>query len=412
MMTINDFLIKHNMDPQIVNPTVYAPKMVEHMLSGLNGNRIDMPMIPTYLSNEGQIPHGEKVIVIDAGGTNYRSALASFEKDGCHIEHVQVQAMPGVGTPVTWDTFISFVADSIMPIINESDLIGFCFSYSAMITPSMDAVVESIDKEVVVTGSEGKLLGASLISNLEARGITGKKCIILNDTVAALLGGSANLEKSKYSDIIGMICGTGFNTCASYKGMIINLESGMYNGIPQGDIDIELDKTSTQPGEKFLEKLTSGAYLGTICKLALLTAIKEGYISSINDSLEKIEKFDGSIVDELASGNDRYGLFNNDADINFAKNLSLAIFERSARCACTTILSLMLLNDTGKDYLHPMCVCAEGSLISKSKHFKGFLDSLISEYITTQNSRYADIVIGHDTTLPGSAAAALLNYNK
>ncbi len=76
--------------------------------------------------------------------------------------------MPGTEKSASWEEFISFTADSIMPLMDEAELIGFCFSYSADITPEIDGLVRRIDKEVVITGATGQLVGASLIAGLRA----------------------------------------------------------------------------------------------------------------------------------------------------------------------------------------------------------------------------------------------------
>ena len=159
---VQDFLEAHDMEPERVDPKREAALMLEDMRRGLAGEKSDMPMIPTYLSNDAQLPLGRSVAVIDAGGTNFRSALVRFEEDGCHVSELSKCRMPGVGEPCTWEEFISFVADRIEPLMGRAESIGFCFSYSADITPDMDGRVIRIDKEVVVTGSEGKLIGASL----------------------------------------------------------------------------------------------------------------------------------------------------------------------------------------------------------------------------------------------------------
>ena len=159
MSNTSEFLGKHSLLPQSVDPRQCSVKMADHMRSGLEGRIIDMPMIPTYLKGIGSVVPGRNAIVIDAGGTNYRTALAAFSPEGCHITGLKVCRMPGTIKPVTWDEFISFVADSIMPFTDYSDVIGFCFSYNADITPDMDGIVHRIDKEVVITGCEEQRIG-------------------------------------------------------------------------------------------------------------------------------------------------------------------------------------------------------------------------------------------------------------
>ena len=423
MSNASEFLGKHSLLPQSVDPRQCSVKMADHMRSGLEGRIIDMPMIPTYLKGIGSVVPGRNAIVIDAGGTNYRTALAAFSPEGCHITGLKVCRMPGTIKPVTWDEFISFVADSIMPFTDYSDVIGFCFSYNADITPDMDGIVHRIDKEVVITGCEEQRIGRSLLAELERRGVQGKKVVILNDTVAALLGGSVNLDQEKYSDFIGMICGTGLNTCASVSAsqitklqgsftgkMLINLESGTYSGIPAGDVDATVDEHSHNPGEKLMEKMCSGAYIGEVCHTAFRFAAAEGYIPvEVLTRMDAIPHFDGAVVDSLACGHDPFSLFDTEEEQLFAKDVALSLFERSARCAAANILAILRINDTGKTPEKPACVCAEGSLIARSKYFLSFLQKALKEVEEGPDARYVEIVLGQDTTLPGSAVAALLN---
>ena len=285
---VQSFLARHGMSPERIDPGVYAPMMAQSMAEGLEADGRMLPMIPTYLKNSGAVPLGESAVVIDAGGTNFRCALARFTEAGCEISEVKKMPMPGIGKSATWEEFISFVADAVMPFMDRAEKIGFCFSYSADITPEIDGRVIRIDKEVVVTGSEGKLVGASLLEELERRGCRGKSVVILNDTAAVLLGVSATLDKEKYSGFIGQINGTGTNTCcivplgkigklhaSGDEGVIVNVESGLYDGLPRGDFDLELDCESNNPGSKHLEKMTSGVYLGALCRIMFRAAAND-----------------------------------------------------------------------------------------------------------------------------------------
>ena len=409
------------MSPELIDPAVYAEKMRKDMEHGLKGEKSSMPMIPTYIKSDGQIELGRSVIVIDAGGTNFRCGLAEFTEDGCKLSCVEKYTMPGFGKSVSWDEFISFCADKIQPLTDKSDLIGFCFSYNAEITPEIDGMVRRIDKEIVITGSEGKLVGLSLRKELERRGISGKRVFILNDTVAALLGSAYKLDKARFGGFIGQITGTGANTCCVVPitqitklgsdkegSIIVNMESGLYDGFPQGDFDRILDAKSNNPHEKQLEKMVSGAYLGELGRIALEQASKEGYISEkTGENLAALGGFDTSMIDAWASG-ERLELLTDDAsEQEFVKELCAALFSRSARCMCSTLLGIMLLTDIGRD--KPVCICAEGSMIDKSRHFRPYLLEYLKEYGEKALGRYAVMQIGYETTLPGSAAAAILN---
>lgn len=417
-----DFMRRHGMAAE-VDSVKYAKLMAEDMKRGLAGEKSSLPMIPTYIKFDGNIPKGKSAAVIDAGGTNFRCGLVTFNEGGYEISEVTKRKMPGIDKPSTWEEFIDFVAESIMPLMDKTELIGFCFSYNADITAEIDGLVKRIDKEVVITGSSGKLVGASLTAALDARGIHGKRVFILNDTVAALLGSSCTLDKSLYGGFIGQISGTGTNTCCalpysripklsteSEESILINLESGLYDGIPQGDFDVILDRDSNNPDEKIMEKLTAGVYLGELGRLMLNAAADEGLLSDGSAKLVRaLGKIDASYIDAWASGEKLELCSDNAEDGEFARTMSLELFRRSAQCMCANLAAIMLLTGTGDDKEKPVCVCAEGSLVDRSRHFRPMLEELLGERAAKELHKYAVLRVSRETTLPGSAAAALLN---
>ena len=423
MSLAHDFLVKHHMEPERIVPAELAGAMAEDMRRGLKGENSSLPMIATYLSNDGTVPEGACAAVIDAGGTNFRSALVRFTRDGYQVEELGRWKMPGIDKPCTWNEFIAFTADHIQHLMDRTDVIGFCFSYNAEITPDMDGKVKRIDKEVVISGCEDQLVAASLKEELSRRGIEGKKIVILNDTAAALLGGTVTLDKSAYSGFIGQISGTGTNTCTSVpremieklglkgsRGMLVNLESGMYNGIESGDFDLLLDRESNNPGDKDFEKKTAGVYLGELCRLMLLAAGEEGFISA--DSLEKaraLGHIDSAVIDAWSAGDRLDEIAANPADGDFAQELSLSLFQRSARCMCVNLLAIALLIGAGKEADKPVCVCAEGSLVQRSHYYRPTLEKLLDTEGREKLGLHFRLFVGSETTLPGSAAAALLN---
>lgn len=417
-----DFMRRHGMSAD-VDVAKYARLMCADMERGLAGEASSMPMIPTYIKFDGAIPQGKSVAVIDAGGTNFRCGLVTFNADGYELTDVVKHKMPGIDTPATWEEFIAFVADGIMPLMDKTDLVGFCFSYNADITPEIDGLVKRIDKEVVITGSSGKLVGAALTEELARRGVTGKRVFILNDTVAALLGSACTLDRSLYGGFIGQISGTGTNTCcilpysripklhiASADSILINLESGLYDGIPQGDFDVILDRESNNPDEKIMEKLTAGVYLGELGRLMLNAAADEGLLSAESCArVRKLGKIDASFIDAWACGERLELVSDNADDADFAQTISLELFRRSAQCMCANLTAIMLLTGTGNDAERPVCVCAEGSLVDRSRYFRPMLEELLAEVGAKVLNKHAVIKVSRETTLPGSAAAALLN---
>ena len=416
-----DFLVRHGMDPERIDPDACIGAMRAQMESGLNGGPSSMEMIPTYLSNDGALPYGASAVVIDAGGTNFRCALVRFTEEGPVVSDMHKCRMPGVGESCSWEDFIRFTADRIQPLTEQADVIGFCFSYSAAITPERDGRVLCIDKEVVVTGCEGQLVGASLLAELKRRGVEGKHIVLLNDTVAVLLGGAVNLDKDAYSGFIGQVSGTGTNTCVSLpvsrigklgqrggRGMIVKLESGEYDGIEGGEFDCALDAESHSPGTKRFEKLTAGVYLGQLARLMLRGAADEGLLSTdCAAHVRALPLIDSSVIDAWASGEGFSLLGGDEEDQAFAQEISLALFHRSARCMCVNLLALAELTEGGKD--RPICVLAEGSLVQKGRHYRPELERLLEKYGEQERGLKLELRVGEETTLPGSAAAAVLN---
>lgn len=398
-------------------------KMLSEMKSGLSGKISSFPMFPTYIKGSNSNVFKEPVIVIDAGGTNYRRALVSFNNDKYQVSEIVKSLMPNMDSVVTWEEFICFVADSISPIIEQSDYIAFCFSFTAEITPNLDATVISIDKEVGITGAVGKKVGASLQEELAGRGIKGKKIIVLNDSVAALLGASFSEDEQKYDGFIGQICGTGTNSCCflpyskieklnleKSTKIIVNLESGLYKGLPFGDYDNDLNKSSQTSDDHIIEKLISGAYLGPLCKLIIQGAAEEKIVSeTVKCKLDTIGRFDASYVDAWSCGEKLELICDTPSDAEFIKDICKTLFLRAAVYTCANLTAIMELIDAGSDIKKPVCICAEGSLIDKSFFFLPMLKTLLSEYTAKVKNRYSVIKVYRETTLLGSALACLNN---
>ena len=80
------------------------------------------------------------------------------------------------------------------------------------------------------------------------------------------------------------------------------------------------------------------------------------------------------------------------------------MFERSARCMCTNLAAIALLSREKN-----VSICAEGSLVQKGRVYHPLLEELVRQVIRDQMDRNVRFTVGYETTLAGSAAAALLN---
>ena len=390
---VRTFLTRYGMLDPDLNIRTLADQMKQEMERGLRGEHSSYPMIPTYLKTTGKIPEGQYVAVIDAGGTNFRSALAHFENGRCIEERVKKTGMPGIGQPATWAEFISFVADAIEDLMPLTDRIGFCFSYSAEITPEIDGRVVCIDKEVTITGCEGQLVGESLCAELARRGYAGKRAVILNDTAAVQLGGMAKHLNDGYVNCFGQVSGTGTNTCCTVPGQKIEKL-----GAAAHDMIVNL------------EKMTAGVYLGEVCHLALRQAAEDGLFSGeCAAKIKALPHVHSSAADEWACGKGMEALSANEQDAEIISEIAAFLFERSAKLMCANLTAMAELVDAGRN--GKTAIFAEGSLVQRNHIYRPALTALVEGELQNGLGRDVELVLEEDTTLPGAAAAALLNLH-
>ena len=118
---------------------------------------------------------------------------------------------------------------------------------------------------------------------------------------------------------------------------------------------------------------------------------------------------DSAGIDAWSAGEKLEEVAANGDDGDFVRELSLALFQRSARCMCVNLLAIALLIGAGKDAERPVCICAEGSLVQRSHHYRPVLEKLLEIEGREKLGLHFLLLVGSETTLPGSAAAALLN---
>lgn len=419
MIKVAEFMKKHGMDAEAVDMTEYTKAYLAAMERGLEAPQKNVPMIPTYLFGEKKLQKRRKVVVIDAGGTNFRTGLACFGDNGLVLERVDKHIMPGAEAPVEWDEFISHVADCVMPLMSDAQDIGFCFSYPAEATEDIDNRILSLTKQVKINGAEGRLLGAALREELLRRGAKVGKIVVLNDTPAVLLSGISLANRGKYDGFIGLVAGTGFNACcrlrsdritkisASGSGkMLVNLEAGSFNDFPRGDIDLEMDGALPDTGYYTAEKMISGRYLGQLCMHILKQASREGLFSEgASETILKMTEVVTPTIDKWGSGRFPKG-FTSEDRVNLVYIIN-ELFERAARCIACCLCAVLMLTDEGRD--KPVCIAVDGSLFGKSRLLRPELEKFMDIYAGEIMGRKYEFVTGEDMSLIGTAAAVLLN---
>ena len=411
------FLLRHGMDAKPI-PAV-ATAFVQEMERGLAGEPSSLDMIPTYLS-AGIPVLGRRAAVVDAGGTNFRASRVFFGEKGPELEYVERAPMPGTESPVSWEEFIEFSARKIIRVMEGCSSIGFCFSFRADITPERDGRVILMSKGVQISGYEGRYICADLREALRRMGAKELPSVLVNDTAAVLLSGTGLLMSEGYDSLIGLVCGTGQNTCCTLdisrigklgapggQNMLVNLESGCFSLIEPGDFDRELDAASVNPGDHVFEKMTSGAYLGELCRLTLKGAAREGLLSDEGaERVHSIATLSSADADMMASVAPKlYGR----RDGCVVRDICRAVFSRAARYVCANIAAILILTDNGKDPEHPACVCADGSVVRHSRVFSSELRHYMDSSLRAVLGRHCVLHTLEEATTLGTASAALLN---
>lgn len=399
MFEISNFLDNNGFSLDIDRIEI-VNNFIKQMKNKLEGNNSSLGMLCSYIKTEHSLKLNEKVIVIDAGGTNLRiSALYFNENKVPIIEGFTKLVMPGVEKQVSKDEFYKSIAEALLPFEDYSSKIGFCFSYPVELQDSSDGIILRMCKEIKAPEVVGTHVCKSLNEKILELGGKNKEFILLNDSTSTLLAGYVSKPNMEWDGYIGFILGTGSNSCY-IDDYIINVESGWYDGIPRGKYDIQLDEESINPGSYFMEKATSGAYLGSLATYIFKDLMKKGYVRS--DVSELSTK---SINDFLI--NPESSLICSIEDIPVFKEVIDRIIERSALYVAINLVSLIIKGGKGSAADRPVCIAADGStfynLVNYRKRVSKYMDEMLSE------KYYYQFVKVDNAPVVGAAVASLTN---
>lgn len=423
---VSAFLSRHNF-VRHVDVNVLAESILDDMNRGLRKEKSDEDMITTWCLPPEKAITNKSVIVIDAGGTNFRSCLVTFDENGeAVISDMEKTKMPGVEKELNKKEFFDQFAANLEHLKNKADTIGFCFSYPMTITKDGDGVLINFTKEVKAPEVVGCAIGKCLKESLVAHGWNEPKRVsLLNDTVAALLAGKAAAKSTPYSSYIGFILGTGMNAAyiqpeiseLNIEKQIIVCESGKTNAVVMSDFDKAFDAKSQKPGTAFIEKQCSGGYLGPVAYEMLMTAAADGVFSkAFGEKIAKLESMSliefnmflldtydatttlGKIAAECATEEDYDRLY----------QMLDALTERSARCAAAILTASVIQSAGGTNSAKPVCILCNGSTFWKTKMLFERVNAYLDDVLTVQRGLYWKIVsVDNDITL-GTAIAGLI----
>ena len=427
-MNISAWLREQMVAPEAYDAAKLVAGFLDEMEKGLAGTGSSLAMIPAYVDTAGLVPKNRPVAVIDAGGTNLRIGLASFNESGeIALSNFTKQPMPGRDQEISAAAFYAVLADALEPVKDEFDSIGFCFSYPATITPDYDGQLLHWTKEIKIPEMVGAKVGDGLIQTLEARGISGKKVVILNDTVAALLAGLAQGQSFNASSYVGFILGTGTNTAyveqnenigkldGNNGAQVINVESGGFAAFKRGALDLQLDAQSENSGGQVFEKTISGVYMGNMTLALLKALIKEGaFTPSAGEAIDAMPELSTIHIDNLTADNGRdIGMLGDscfsDSDREVMKTVFRAVVDRAALLTAVNIFAAVVKSGAGLDSERPVCVNIDGSTYYKTEGLADKVQARLSAMLKERGLHIRCIQVD-DAPVVGAAIAGLTTF--
>lgn len=418
----NNFTVAEKIDRQAMIAT-----FLSEMEKGLKGEPSSLRMIPTYVGVNGKIPQGAKAAVLDAGGTNFRSAVVSIPPT---IEDKKNQPMPGAKSDVTEDEFYGAFAEELKRVAPKATVkkYGWCFSYNCDATPELDAKLNCWTKGVRAPTIVGQYVGKELLKRLG-----GGEIAIVNDTVATLLAAKATEGNKTYSSYLGFILGTGTNTAYVEKNrnivklqgldpsgsMIINAESGSFDKLAQSNFDKAMDQKTQDPGHNPLEKMIAGGYLGGVGLELYKAAAKAGLFSAkAASAIGGIGALETMDLDNFCAAFKKEGrdnpldaIFADPDDAKMARRLGIPVFERAAVLTAIHLAAFCIKSGEGADDSAPIAINADGSTYYKTRAIpfaatvKKELDDML---VQRRNIHYCITPQVDDAPMVGAAIAAML----
>lgn len=415
-MKADQFMKEIRQSPETIDAPSVFRGITAAMEAGLEGKEGGLPMIPSYLYEPSATAarDSDLRIVIDAGGTHFRSALARFGENGePEIEELERTAMPAAdGKTLSADEFYGAIARNIARLAPRGGDIGFCFSYPVETDESGDGRVAALTKELSAPEIVGTLVGESTLKALRVYDGRPRSVVVLNDTVATLLGGMAG-KRERYSGCVGYIYGTGTNLCYTEKTeritkighktdgrrMIVNTEIGGFGLFPRGICDEKLLASTDRRDGGILEKATSGRYLADLALLCLREAEARGvFASPVGLSPFAL----GEMSAFLAGEGTPVGMFSCGEDLEEGRRICALLVERAAKLGA--IANAAAAVRCGERGGAPVAIVAEGTTFRRLTGYRSCFESFLRGLLAPYEIAF-ETIVGEDFNLSGALMA-------
>lgn len=401
-----------------------AANFFYQMTAAFAGRTSSLKILSSYLPVASGAEQGH-FLALDLGGTHVRvldidlAGNRQLEIKRKHIFPLKTADIDYTTHECTGKMLFDYIADELAGFVEpkQNYLLGHTFSFPFSQHKANEAILSTWTKEFKTRDVVGCDVTRLLSQALQRRGlvqITPKA--VMNDTVATLLAAS---YQQPYVTI-GSICGTGHNSCyvetKEQSNVIINLESGNFDGIPSTVWDKLLDSSSAQPGAQLLEKQVSGAYLGNLVGMIFDELVRMQVKRRERVSLSKqritLTGEDLSSILSATQGTDiakrflPHGVTFTADDCDLLQSITQAVVVRSARLAAASYNGILTYVDPKLDAMH--CIAIDGSLYEKMPGYANELQQALSE-IYGDKSKNIIIKLVKDGSGMGAAVGAALS---
>ncbi|XP_066572535.1 hexokinase-2 [Amia ocellicauda] len=392
-----------------------SSRLLKDMERGLDKHthhRAPVKMLPTFVRSTPDGTESGDFLALDLGGTNFRVLHVRVEEEVKKVLKMDSQICPiapeimlGTGTQL-FDHIAACLAEFLEALgIKDQKLpLGFTFSFPCEQKEIDKSILICWTKGFKCSGVEGQDVAKLLRDAIHRRGDYDIQSVaMVNDTVGTMMSCGYRDQSCE----IGLIIGTGTNACYMEEmknvkrvegedgRMCINTEWGGFGDDGslrdiQTEFDMEVDRSSLNPGQHVFEKMISGMYLGEVARLVLVKLAKEkllfdGETSEALLSLGKFETRHISEIEEDTNGLTRakeilteLGLPVSEEDCGIVRHVCSAVSTRSAQlcgAALATIANRIRTN-RGLDHLRTT-VGVDGTVYKKHPKFSQHLQEAV-----------------------------------
>ncbi|KAG5284353.1 hypothetical protein AALO_G00025780 [Alosa alosa] len=414
MSKVEDFLLPFQLSLEKLREV--SSKLRKDLIRGLGKHthrRAPVKMLPTFVRDTPDGTEKGDFLALDLGGTNFRVLHVCVEenlqkvlKNDSQVCAIPQEMMQGPGEEL-FDHIAACLAEFLESLELKDKILplGFTFSFPCEQKDIDKSILIRWTKGFACSGVEGQDVVLMLREAIKRRGDYDIGSIaMVNDTVGTMM----NCGYQDQSCEIGLIIGTGTNACYMEEmrnvkrvegdegRMCINTEWGGFGDDGslrdiQTEFDVEVDRTSINPGVHTFEKMISGMYLGEVARLVLIEMAKKNLVfgGETSEALLTPDSFETRFISEIEeedTGLERaqliltedLGLPAGPDDCEIVRLVCDILSTRSAQLcgAALATIANRIRNNRGLSHL-TTTVGVDGTVYTKHPHYSDRLEETV-----------------------------------